>query len=153
MSVQFLDEYARSAQEQDELGAMPRKSRLRQAAEIVAEPIPAAWLLRPYLEQMVLALLYGELGTLKSFVTLDMLLSIAAGVTITAIEQAAAAEVAVVRAMPNTPALVGKGVAAIAGGRYAGDDDVAWADRILSGVGTVVRVDEAQLDAVTGGER
>lgn len=57
----------------------PRKSRLRHAADIVANPIPAAWLLRPYLEQMVLALLYGELGSLKSFVTLDMLLAIAAG--------------------------------------------------------------------------
>lgn len=55
------------------------KSRLRQAADIVASPLPAAWLLRPYLEQMVLALLFGELGTLKTFVTLDMLLSIAAG--------------------------------------------------------------------------
>jgi hypothetical protein len=52
---------------------------LRQAADIVNSPIPAAWLLRPYLEELCLALLYGELGTLKSFVTLDMLLSIAAG--------------------------------------------------------------------------
>ncbi len=58
----------------------PRKSRFRHAAEIVANPIPAHWLLRPYLEQMVLALLYGELGSLKSFVTLDMLLAIAAGI-------------------------------------------------------------------------
>lgn len=52
---------------------------LRQAGEIVSNPIPSAWLLRPYLEQMVLALIFGELGTLKSFVTLDMLLAIAAG--------------------------------------------------------------------------
>ncbi len=52
---------------------------LRSAADIVSTPIHAAWLLRPYLEQMVLALLFGELGTLKSFVTLDMLLHIAAG--------------------------------------------------------------------------
>lgn len=55
------------------------KIRIRQAAEIVNHPIKAAWLLRPYLEQMVLALLYGELGSLKSFVTLDMLLSLSAG--------------------------------------------------------------------------
>jgi pyrroline-5-carboxylate reductase len=79
------------------------------------------------------------------------LLSIAAGVTIAAIETAAASDdVAVVRSMPNTPALVGQGVAAIAGGTHAGPDDVAWAERILAGVGTVVRVDEHQLDAVTG---
>lgn len=52
---------------------------LRQAADIVSNPIPAAWLLRPYLEELVLALIFGELGTLKSFVTLDMLLAIASG--------------------------------------------------------------------------
>jgi hypothetical protein len=59
--------------------AFEPRIKLRQAAEIVAEPVSAAWLLRPYLEQMVLALMYGELGTLKSFVTLDMLLHVAAG--------------------------------------------------------------------------
>lgn len=57
----------------------PRKSRFRHAADIAANPIPVSWLLRPYLEQMVLALLYGELGSMKSFVTLDMLLAIASG--------------------------------------------------------------------------
>lgn len=57
----------------------PRKSRFRHAADIAANPIPVHWLLRPYLEQMVLALLYGELGSMKSFVTLDMLLAIASG--------------------------------------------------------------------------
>jgi pyrroline-5-carboxylate reductase len=79
------------------------------------------------------------------------LLSIAAGVRIAAIEEAAAAdEVAVVRAMPNTPALVGEGAAAISGGTAATDDDLAWAERILGGVGLVVRVPEELLDAVTG---
>jgi pyrroline-5-carboxylate reductase len=52
--------------------------------------------------------------------------------------------------MPNTPAVVGKGAAAIAGGTSATDDDLAWAESILGAVGTVVRVDEALLDAVTG---
>lgn len=77
-------------------------------------------------------------------------LSIAAGVTTSAIESAAGAGVAVVRAMPNTPALVGKGAAAIAPGASAGDDDLDWAEGILGSVGRVVRVTEAQLDAVTG---
>lgn len=80
-------------------------------------------------------------------------LSIAAGVTTTSIEQAAAAAtdepVAVVRAMPNTPALVGEGASAIAPGVGAGPDDLAWAESILGAVGTVARVDEADLDAVT----
>jgi pyrroline-5-carboxylate reductase len=78
------------------------------------------------------------------------LLSIAAGVSIAAIEAAAGPGVAVVRAMPNTPALVGAGAAAIAGGTSAGDADVAWAERILGAVGEVVRVPEKLLDAVTG---
>ena len=56
----------------------------------------------------------------------------------------------VVRAMPNTPALVGAGAAAIAPGRHAGAGDLVWARSILEAVGTVVTVSEAQLDAVTG---
>ncbi len=78
------------------------------------------------------------------------LLSIAAGVTVARLEAAAGPDVAVVRAMPNTPALVGAGAAAIAGGSAATDDDLAWAEDLLGSVGAVVRVPEAQLDAVTG---
>ena len=78
------------------------------------------------------------------------LLSVAAGVTTSVIAQAAGEGVAVVRAMPNTPALVGEGVAAIAPGVGADDDDLDWAERILSAVGLVVRVAEDRLDAVTG---
>jgi pyrroline-5-carboxylate reductase len=52
--------------------------------------------------------------------------------------------------MPNTPALVGAGAAAIAPGRWAGDADLAWAEEILSAVGVVVRLPEHLLDAVTG---
>jgi len=77
------------------------------------------------------------------------ILSIAAGVSVAALEGAAGDGVAVVRAMPNTPALVGQGAAAIAGGTAAGEDDLAWAAAILGAVGTVARVDERQLDAVT----
>jgi pyrroline-5-carboxylate reductase len=77
-------------------------------------------------------------------------LSVAAGVTTTALRSAAGDGVAVVRTMPNTPALVGEGVSAIAGGGGTTEDDLAWAERILAGVGLVVRVTESQLDAVTG---
>lgn len=77
-------------------------------------------------------------------------LSIAAGVTVRALEAALAPGTAVVRAMPNTPALVGVGAAAIAPGTSASDDDLAWAERLLGAVGMVVRVDESLLDAVTG---
>jgi pyrroline-5-carboxylate reductase len=77
-------------------------------------------------------------------------LSIAAGVTIATLEANLAERTPVVRAMPNTPSLVGAGAAAIAPGSVAGEDDLAWAEGLLGAVGTVVRVDEALLDAVTG---
>lgn len=77
-------------------------------------------------------------------------LSVAAGVTTDAIEAAAAGRLAVVRAMPNTPALIGAGVAAISPGSAAGEEDLAWAEEVLGAVGVVVRVPEAALDAVTG---
>jgi pyrroline-5-carboxylate reductase len=78
------------------------------------------------------------------------LLSIAAGVSTSVVESAAGPSVVVVRAMPNTAALVGAGAAAIAPGRAASRDDLDWAEGILASVGTVVRVAEPALDAITG---
>jgi len=79
-------------------------------------------------------------------------LSIAAGVPIGDLELwlRNAGPVPVVRAMPNTPAQVGIGAAAIAPGTNATDDDLEWAEEILGAVGIVVRVPEHLLDAVTG---
>jgi pyrroline-5-carboxylate reductase len=77
-------------------------------------------------------------------------LSIAAGVRLDTIETAVGPDVAVIRAMPNTPALVRLGASAIAAGSTADADDVAWARTILEAVGTVDQVDEAALDAFTG---
>jgi pyrroline-5-carboxylate reductase len=78
------------------------------------------------------------------------ILSVAAGVETRAIEEAAGRPLPVVRAMPNTPALVRAGAAAISAGSAAGEDDMAWAEQILGAVGVVVRVPEKALDAVTG---
>ena len=78
------------------------------------------------------------------------LVSVAAGVTTAAIEAALGGGTPVVRAMPNTPAVVGAGASAVAPGSTASDEDVAWARSILEAVGVVVVVPEAKLDAVTG---
>lgn len=78
------------------------------------------------------------------------ILSIAAGVSVEALQQAAGDGIGVVRSIPNTPALLGKGAAAMCAGPFATDDDMAWAETILGAVGTVVRVAEPLLDAVTG---
>lgn len=83
-------------------------------------------------------------------VGLRRVLSIAAGVPLSALEDAAGAGVPVVRAMPNTPALVGEGAAAMSLGAHAGPGDAEWARSILGAVGTVVEVPESSLDAVTG---
>ena len=77
-------------------------------------------------------------------------LSIAAGITIATLESLLGEGVAVVRSMPNSPALVGAGAAAIAPGSAATDADLDWAEGLLRAVGTVVRVPEKLLDAVTG---
>jgi pyrroline-5-carboxylate reductase len=78
-----------------------------------------------------------------------LVLSIAAGVTIETLESGAPGH-PVVRAMPNTGALVGRGAAAISGGNLAAEPDLELAERVLGAVGVVVRVPEKQLDAVTG---
>lgn len=77
-------------------------------------------------------------------------LSIAAGVRLDSLIDGFGTAARVIRAMPNTPALVGQGAAAIAGSATAGDEDLEWASAILSAVGTVTVVAESDLDAVTG---
>jgi pyrroline-5-carboxylate reductase len=77
-------------------------------------------------------------------------LSVVAGVPSARLESALGGQPALVRAMPNAPALVGAGVTAISGGSFATSDDLAWAEDVLSAVGTVVRLPERLLDAVTG---
>lgn len=76
--------------------------------------------------------------------------SLAAGVRIDTMEQALADGVAVVRAMPNTPALIGEGMFGISPGRAVTDDQLADVVAMLESGGRVVVVDEAQQDAVTG---
>jgi len=77
------------------------------------------------------------------------ILSIAAGVSAAALQNAAGAHTSVVRAMPNTPALVKEGVTAICGSSSCIEEDYVWAESLLSAVGLVVRVPESQMDAVT----
>jgi len=79
-----------------------------------------------------------------------LLVSFAASVKTRAIEEAAGMEIAVVRAMPNTPSALGAGVAALCRGRFVTDDQMALAERMFATVGRTVLVDEKHMDAVTG---
>ncbi|MCU4183147.1 pyrroline-5-carboxylate reductase [Acidiferrimicrobium sp. IK] len=77
-------------------------------------------------------------------------LSVAAGVTLASLRAAVGAGPALLRAMPNTPALVGAGAAGLAAAEGVAPEDLAWAEGILGAVGLVVVVGEGLLDAVTG---
>jgi pyrroline-5-carboxylate reductase len=79
-----------------------------------------------------------------------LVISVAAGVPIAAIERRLHPPLRIVRAMPNTPATVGAGATAIALGEHATEADLAAAKTIFDSVGLTVVLDENQLDAVTG---
>ena len=80
----------------------------------------------------------------------SLVISIAAGVPVAAIQAKLRTGTRVVRAMPNTPALVDAGATAIAGGEHAQESDLDDAKRIFDAVGITVILDESLLDAVTG---
>ncbi len=79
-----------------------------------------------------------------------MLVSFAASVKTRAIEDAAGMEIAVVRAMPNTPSALGAGAAALCRGRFVTPSQMELAARLFETVGRTVLVDEKHMDAVTG---
>ncbi|HEY4179174.1 MAG TPA: pyrroline-5-carboxylate reductase [Kofleriaceae bacterium] len=79
-----------------------------------------------------------------------LVISIAAGVDTETIESAVGDGVRVVRAMPNTPALVGAGATAISAGKHASEADLAAAKAVFDAVGMTVTLEEIHLDAVTG---
>jgi pyrroline-5-carboxylate reductase len=79
-----------------------------------------------------------------------LVISIAAGVPLAAIERKVGHGVRIVRSMPNTPALVGSGATAISPGEHATPDDLEQAKALFDAVGKTVVVDEQLLDAVTG---
>lgn len=80
-----------------------------------------------------------------------LFVSVAAGTPIAAFEAALGAQSPIVRAMPNTPAAVGRGITAIIGNAHATAAQVDLAEGLLRAVGQVVRLEaEAQMDAVTG---
>jgi pyrroline-5-carboxylate reductase len=90
------------------------------------------------------------LGEVSPVIAADQtVLSIAAAMPTSAIEQRVASGVPVVRAMPNAPATVHEGIAGICAGAHADDEHLALAEDVLSHLGAVVRVPERYMDAVT----
>ncbi len=80
-----------------------------------------------------------------------LFISVAAGTPIAAFEAAFGADTPIIRAMPNTPAAVRRGITALIGNDATSAENLDMAERLLSAVGQTVRLDsEAQMDAVTG---
>ncbi|WP_371171271.1 pyrroline-5-carboxylate reductase [Aliiroseovarius sp. 2305UL8-7] len=80
-----------------------------------------------------------------------LFLSVAAGTPISAYEAMLGNQTPIIRAMPNTPAAIARGITAICGNNHATATHMSLAETLLSAVGQVVRLDgEHQMDAVTG---
>jgi len=93
----------------------------------------------------------GLVQEIKPALTVGKLvISFAASVKTRAIEDEAGGGVAVIRAMPNTPSMVGAGITALCRGRFVSDAQMEIAQKIFATVGRTVVVDEKHMDAVTG---
>lgn len=79
-----------------------------------------------------------------------LLISVAASVPTSYIERRLGSKVPVIRAMPNTPSMVGAGITAISPGKFATQKDIETARKLFDSVGKTVVVDEKNLDAITG---
>lgn len=80
----------------------------------------------------------------------QLIISIAAGIPTSFIERFTDKKIRIIRAMPNTCAMVMESATAITKGAYATDEDLEKAEKIFSGIGKVVIVEESLMDAVTG---
>ncbi|GGF04729.1 pyrroline-5-carboxylate reductase [Mycetocola zhadangensis] len=78
-----------------------------------------------------------------------IVISVAAGVTVATFEALLPESVAVLRSMPNTPSVVGRGVTGLSAGTRSTEDDLAIGRAIFETVGTVVEVPEGQIDALS----
>jgi pyrroline-5-carboxylate reductase len=79
-----------------------------------------------------------------------LLISIAASVPTDYIERRLGGKIPVIRAMPNTPSMVGAGITAISKGKHASEKDIETARQLFGAVGKTVVVDEKNMDAITG---
>lgn len=134
-----------------------RRKHLEQKLEVAT--VSAADDLLPAADAIVLAVKPGMIasvldalgGPAESALARPLWISIAAGVTLAALESGLPAGARVVRAMPNTPALIGRGATAYLANGSADDDDRRRARALFEAVGTAWEApQEALLDAVTG---
>lgn len=114
-------------------------------ADLSAAPAIALIAVKPQMMGDALPALRAMAGGETLFV------SVAAGVTLASYEAVLGDSCPIIRAMPNTPAAVGRGITALIGNTRVNPDQMALAEGLLQAVGQTVRLDnEDQMDAVTG---
>jgi pyrroline-5-carboxylate reductase len=118
-----------------------------QATRSNAEAVAGSALIVIAVKPQDIEALLGEVGGLLA--PEQTVLSVAAAIPTAAIERRISPSVPVVRAMPNTPAVVHEGIAGICAGAHANDEHLSLAEDVLSHLGAVVRVAEPYMDAVT----
>ena len=117
---------------------------LRINAPLPARPAVVAVAVKP----QIMAEALPDLAPLGGGETL--FLSVAAGIPIARYEEMLGARTPIVRAMPNTPAAIGKGISALIGNAQVGEAGMKLAESLMGAVGETVRLEsEAQMDAVT----
>ena len=118
---------------------------VREAADACADADVVLLCVKPKDVPEVLA----ELERARALAGGPLLISIAAGVTIAALESATGGRIPVIRAMPNTAAQIGRGCTVVSRGTHASDVHEAEATAIFTSVGRCLALDERHLDAVT----
>jgi pyrroline-5-carboxylate reductase len=113
-------------------------------ADVAREAEVVVLAVKPQILDQVLRGVSNELTREK------LVISVAAGVPIAALERRLHPPMRIIRTMPNTPATVGAGATALAPGEHATAADLEVAKKIFNSVGITVQLEESQLDAVTG---
>ncbi len=129
-----------------------RATAVAQAHGVRADATPAK--VARSCDVVIVALKPKDVPTVLAEIAADLrpgalVVSVAAGLSTTALEAPLPAGTPVVRVMPNTPAVIGKGAAAICAGAHATDEHLGTVERLLAPTGLVVRVAEPDMDAVT----
>jgi pyrroline-5-carboxylate reductase len=105
-------------------------------------------------ETIVLAVKPQDMGTLLDQISPclpagRLVISVAAGITTSSIEQRLVGDMPVIRVMSNTPVLVDEAMSVISPGSHAGEEHLRRAEELLRPVGKVIRIPESQQDAAT----
>ncbi len=132
-----------SAERREGIAGIPRDQIFDSNRHLVQECGVVVLAVKPGIVPSVAAEIAGHLGSDH------LVISVAAGVSTSSLSRMLGTD-RIIRAMPNTPALVGCGASAFCGGAGATEEDLQVADDLLSAVGVCVRVEESMMDAVTG---